>query len=159
MHILSRRPTIHNFFFFIGLIVMNLVAIPPHGLLHHTTAAHHSTSDYNSHHSLHLRRTHSQLIALIIHCTDHTAAPHHPLYISFGPHLIHCEVLFSPVWHFPSSFPVFVSLCLFPWTAYTTLNVCCLPRPLHCPCCWFCLAFITPVAVSEPCLSDLLLLI
>jgi len=32
------------------------VAIPPHGLLHHTTAAHHSTSDYNSHHSLHLRR-------------------------------------------------------------------------------------------------------
>ncbi len=77
-------------------VVTNLVAIPPHGLLHHTTAAHHSTSDYNSHHSLHLRRTHSQLIALIIHCTDHTA-PHHPLYISFGLHLIHCEVLFSPV--------------------------------------------------------------
>ncbi len=80
--------------------VTNLVTIPPHGLLQHTTAAHHYTSDYNSHHSLHLRGTHSQLIALIIHCTDHTAAPHHPLYISFGLHLIHCEVLFSPVWHF-----------------------------------------------------------
>ncbi len=38
------------------IFVTNLVAIPPHGLLHHTTAAHHSTSDYNSHHSLHLRR-------------------------------------------------------------------------------------------------------
>ncbi len=38
---------------------MNPVAISPHGLLHHTTAAHHSTSDYNSHHSLHLRHTHS----------------------------------------------------------------------------------------------------
>ncbi len=75
--------------------VTNLVAIPPHGLLHHTTAAHQSTSDYNSHHSLHLRRTHSQLIALIIHCTDHTAAPHHPLYISFGLHLIHGEVFYN----------------------------------------------------------------
>ncbi len=105
--------------------VMNLVAIPQHGLLHHTTAAHHSTSDYNSHHSLHLRRTHSQLIALIIHCTDHTAAPHHPLYISFGLQLLHCEVLFSPVWHF-RAFP-WVCFPVFTWTAYTTLTVCCLP--------------------------------
>ncbi len=34
------------------------------------------------------------------------------------------------------------------------LSVCHLPRPLHCPCCWFCLAFITPVTTFEHCLSD-----
>ncbi len=47
--------------------VMNLVTIAPHGLLHHTTAAHHSTSDYNSHHSLHLRHTFPSTIAPITH--------------------------------------------------------------------------------------------
>ncbi len=78
-----------------------------------------------------------------------------------------------------SPLPVCLSLfpCLFlsviPWTVYSFLPVCCLPfwpclpfdilsvcrlpRPLHCPCWWFCLAFVTPVLVTELCLSDLLL--
>ncbi len=34
------------------------------------------------------------------------------------------------------------------------LSVCHLPRPLHCPCCWFCLAFVTPVTTFDHCLSD-----
>ncbi len=45
-------------------------------------------------------------------------------------------------------------LCL----PFDILSVCCLPRPLHCPCCWFCLAYVTPVIASDPCLFDLALL-
>ncbi len=57
----------------------------PHGLLHHTTAAHHSTSDYNSHHSVHLRHTHS----------------HPPLYQSHSCHqsLISPDCLTTPAPH------------------------------------------------------------
>ncbi len=36
--------------------------------------------------------------------------------------------------------------------------LCLLPAPtLHCPCCWFCLAFTTPVTTFDHCLSDHLL--
>ncbi len=61
------------------------------------------------------------------------------------------------------------------WTVLTTLTICCLPfwpclpcdilsvcrLPwlLHCPCWWFCLAFVSPVLDTELCLSDLLLFI
>ncbi len=83
----------------------------------------------------------------------------------------HCEVLFSPVWHFQavslSVFPCVYLDCLYdsdrllpafwPCLPFDILSVCRLPRPLHCPCCWFCLAFVTPITVSEPCLFDLLL--
>ncbi len=86
---------------------------------------------------------------------------------------IHCEVLFSPIWHFQavslSVFPCVYLDCLYdsdrllpafwPCLPFDILSVCRLPQPLHCPCCWFCLAFITPVTVSEPCLFDLLLFI
>ncbi len=124
---------------YVNACVTNLVAIPPHGLLHHTTAAHHSTSDYNSHHSLHWRRTHSQLIALIIHCTDHTAELNHPLYINFGHHLIHCEVLFSPVWHF-QAFSLSLLPCVYLNCLYDSDRL--LPAP----------TFALPLLLILPCL-------
>ncbi len=113
---------------------------------------------------------------------NHTAVTNHSFALIVSPHLhlihthtisstlpcTHCEVLFSPVWHFQA-----VSLCLpglpirlWPFavcllTLPAVWYPLCLPpaRPLHCPCCWFCLAFVTPVTVSEPYLFDLLLFI
>jgi len=132
--------------------------------------------DYNSHHSLHYN-THIS----IHHCTNYTAVTNQPWLschtcTSFThPHIsstlpyTRCEVLFCPGWH-SERFPCI----LFPWTAYMTLTICCLPswpclacdilsvchlpRPLHCPCCWFCHAYVTPVIASDPCLFDLALL-
>ncbi len=133
--------------------------------------------DYNSHHSLHYN-THIS----IQHCTNHTAVTNHSLTLIVSPHLhlIHTHTYKQHTsLHSPQSlvlpwltFWVFPCI-LFPWTAYMTLTICCLPswpclpcdilsvcrlpRPLHCPCCWFCLAFITPVTAFDHCLSDLLL--
>ncbi len=93
----------------------------PH-LLHHTTAAHHPRTAFPIH-----------------HCTNHTAVTNHSFALIVSPHLhlihthththisstlpcTHCEVLFSPVWHFQA-----FSLSVFTCTAYTTLAVCCLP--------------------------------
>ncbi len=124
----------------------------------------------------------------IHHCTNHTAVTNHSLALIVSPHLhlihththisstlpcTHREVLFSPVWHFGA-----FTLSVFPvvtWTVLTTLTICCLPfwpclpcdilsvcrlpQPLHCPCWWFCLAFVSPVLVTELYLSDLLLFI
>ncbi len=165
-----------------GGSVTNLVAISPHGLLHHTTAAHHSTSDYNSHHSLHLRHTHSHPPLHQSHSCHQslmspdcltTPAPHSHTHISSTLPCTHREVLFSPVWHFraftPSIFSLFVtwtvlttpvcSLPFWPRLPFDILSVCLQPRPLHCLCWWFCFAFVTPVLVTELCLSDLLLFI
>ncbi len=140
-----------------------------------------SPMDCISHHSLHLRRTHSHPPLHQSHschqsliCPDclTTPAPHSHTHTHISSTLPckHCEVLFSPVWYFQAVSPECVSLdCLYdsdhllpafwPCLPFDILSVCCLPQPLHCPCCWFCLAFVTPVTVSEPCLFDLLLFI
>ncbi len=90
-----------------------------------------SPMDCISHHSLHLRRTHSHPPLHQSHschqsliCPDclTTPAPHSHTHISSTLPCKHCEVLFSPVWHFQAFSP-----SVFPWTAYTTLTVCCLP--------------------------------
>ncbi len=163
------------------LSVTNLVAISPHGLLHHTTAAHHSTSDYNSHHSLHLRHTHSHPPLHQSHSCHQslispdcltTPAPHSHTHTYKQHTSMHSprSLVFSPVWHFQavslSVVPCVYLDCLYnsdrllpafwPCLPFDILSVCRLPRPLHCPCCWFCLAFVTPVTISEPCLFDLL---
>ncbi len=121
----------------------------------------------------------------IHHCTNHTAVTNHSLALIVSPHLhlIHTHtykqhtsmhslrsLVFSPVWHFQavslSVVPCVYLDCLYnsdrllpafwPCLPFDILSVCRLPRPLHCPCCWFCLAFVTPVTISEPCLFDLL---
>ncbi len=132
-----------------------------------TTAAHHPRTAFPIH-----------------HCTNHTAVTNHSFALIVSPHLhlIHTHTykqhtsmhtlrsLVQPRLTFPSGFPECVSLdCLYdsdrllpafwPCLPFDILSVCRLPRPLHCPCCWFCLAFVTPVTVSEPCLFELLLLI
>ncbi len=127
-----------------------------------------SPMDYNSHHSLHYD-THISTIALITQLSPITHQPWlfchtctsftHPDISSTLPYT-RCEVLFCTGWH-SERFPCFHLDCLF------TLTVCCLPfdilsvwhlpRPLHCPCCWFCLVFITPVTTFDHCLSDHLL--
>ncbi len=76
-------------------------------LLHHTTAAHPPWTAFPIH-----------------HCTNHTAVTNHSFALIVSPHLhlihththisstlpcTHCEVLFSPVWHFQA-----VSLSVFP---------------------------------------------
>ncbi len=133
--------------------------------------------DYNSHHSLHYN-THIP----IQHCTNHTAVTNHSLTLIVSPHLhlIHTHTFKQHSYmHSPRSlvlprltfwaFPLYsVSLdCLFDsdhlLPAFLTLpalwsSVCRLPRPLHCPCCWFCPAYVTPVIASDPCLFDLALL-
>ncbi len=82
-------------------------------------------------------------------------------------HYISCTTLQLHIPH--AHFPVCYLDCLYdsdrllpafwPCLPFDILSVCHLPRPLHCPCCWFCLAFVPPVTVSEPCLFDLLLFI
>ncbi len=113
-----------------------------------------------------LRHTH------IHHCTNYTAVTNlpwlschtctsftHPHISSTLPYT-RCEVLFCTGWH-SERFPCFHLDCLFTLTIcclpLDILSVCHLPRPLHCPCCWFCLAFITPVTTFDHCLSDHLL--
>ncbi len=151
------------------VFVMNLVAS------HHTTAAHHP---WTTTPIIHCTTTHTfpSTIAPITQLSPITNQPWlschtctsftHPHISSTLPYT-RCEVLFCPGWH-SERFPCI----LFPWTAYTTLTICCLPswpclpcdilcvcrlpRPLHCPCCWFCLAFITLVTAFDHCLSDLL---
>ncbi len=54
--------------------------------------------------------------------SHHTCTSFTHTHISSTLLCTHCEVLFIPVWHFQV-----VSLDVFPWTAYTTLTVCCLP--------------------------------
>ncbi len=138
--------------------------------------------DYNSHHSLHYD-THIP----IHHCTNHTAVINHSLTLIVSPHLhlihththisstlpcTHHKVLFCPGWH-SESFPCILFPCVYLDCLYTLtvcclpfwlclpfdiLSVCCLPWPLHCPCCWFCLAYVTPVIASDPYLFDLALL-
>ncbi len=133
--------------------------------------------DYNSHHSLHYD-THIP----IHHCTNHTAVINHSLTLIVSPHLhlIHTHTYKQHTsLHSPRSlvlprltfwaFPLYsVSLdCLYtltvcclpfwPCLPFAILSVCCLPRPLHCPCCWFCLAYVTPVIASALTLACLTL--
>ncbi len=84
--------------------------------------------------------------------------------------LIQCEVLFSPG-YISERISQFVFPCttwtvdLLFWSFAACLSdlacwylLCLLPAPtLHCPCCWFCLAFTTPVTTFDHCLSDHLL--
>ncbi len=150
--------------------VTNLVAT------HHYSCT--SPMDYNSHHSLHYD-THIP----IHHCTNHTAVINHSLTLIVSPHLhlIHTHTYkqhtslhsprslvlprltflsVSPVFCFPG-LPIHSDRLLpafWPCLPFDILSVCRLPRPLHCPCCWFCLAYVTPVIASYPCVFDLALL-
>ncbi len=150
------------------LVVINLVAT------HYNCT---SPMDYISHHSLHSHIP-------VHHYTNHTAVTIHSSTLIVLPHL---HLIHSPTYKQHTSLHTLRSLVLprltfwafplysvFPWTAYTTLTICCLPswpclpcdilsvcrlpRPLHCPCCWFCPAYVTPVVASDPCLFDLALL-
>ncbi len=129
--------------------------------------------DYISHHALHSHIP-------IHHYTNHTAVTIHSLtlIVSTHLHLIHTHTykqhtsLHSPqslvlhrltFWAFPlfsPGLPIYSDRLLpafWPCLPLDILSVCHLPRPLHCPCCWFCLAFITPVTTFDHCLSDHLL--
>ncbi len=135
-----------------------------------------SPMDCNSHHSLHYD-THIP----IHHCTNHTAVTNHSLTLIVSPHLhlIHTHTYKQHTsLHSPRSLVLprltfwAFSLCLpglhihserllpafWPCLPFDILSACRLPRPLHCPCCWFCLAYVTPVIASDPCLFDLALL-
>ncbi len=159
----------------IRICVTNLVAS------HHTTAAHHP---WTTTPIIHCTTTHTfpSTIAPITQLSPITNQPCQPIVLPHL-HLIHsptykqhtslhvAKSCFAPA-DILSVSPVFC-FPVFTWTAYTTLTICCLPswpclpcdilsvcrlpRPLHCPCCWFCLAFITPVTAFDHCLSDLLL--
>ncbi len=100
----------------------------------------------------------------------HTCTSFTHTHISSSLPCTHREVLFFPGWH-SESFPCFLIPCVYldclftltvcclpfwPCLPVDIFSVCCLPRPLHCPCCWFCLAFIIPVTAFDPCLFDLL---
>ncbi len=120
-------------------------------------------------HGLHFPST-IALITQLSPITHYTTALRQTRFISFGLHLSHCEVLFSPVWHF-RAFTLSVFSLFITRTVYTTLTVCCLPFdpacllisslsatcPDLCPCLCICLAYVTPV--TELCLSDLLLFV
>ncbi len=150
------------------------------GTVTNLVATHHiscTTLQLHITHGLHFPSTIAPITQLspITHFPDclTTPAPHSHTHISSTLPCTHCEVLFSPVWHFQavslSVFPCVYLDCLYdsdrllpafwPCLPFDVLSVCRLPWPLHCPCCWFCLAFVTPITVSEPCLFDLLLFI
>ncbi len=121
-----------------------------------------------------LRHTH------IHHCTNYTAVTNHSSTLIVLPHL---HLIHSPTykqhtslhtlqslvlhrltfWAFPlfsPGLPIYSDRLLpafWPCLPLDILSVCHLPRPLHCPCCWFCLAFITPVTTFDHCLYDHLL--
>ncbi len=145
---------------------MNLVAT------HHNCT---SPMDYISHHALHphipLHQSHSCHHSLINPDCLTTPAPHSHTHIKAAH--IHSPIAkscFAPA-DILSVAPVFW-FPVFTWTAYLLwpfaacpfdpacpvdiFSVCCLPRPLNCPCCWFCLAFIIPVTAFDPCLFDIL---
>ncbi len=82
--------------------VTNLVALPTHWRLHHTTTARHPRTTFPITHCTDV----TQLIALITHCTDCTD---HTLYISLGLPVSHCRVLFC---HYLDLWVV--SLCVYP---------------------------------------------
>ncbi len=115
-----------------GGSVMNLVAT------HYNCT---SPMDYISHHALHSHIP-------IHHYTNHTAVTIHSSTLIVSPHLhlIHTHIFTLTVCCLP----------FWPCLPVDIFSVCCLPRPLHCPCCWFCLAFIIPVTAFDPCLFDLL---
>ncbi len=140
-----------------------------------------SPMDYISHHALHshppLHQSHSCHHSIIsLDCLT-TPAPHshtHTHTHTFKQHS-HMHSPRSLVWPRLTfwAFPLYsVSLCLPGLPIYSDrllpafwlclpfdiLSVYCLPRPLHCPCFWFCLACVTPVIASDPCLFDLALL-
>ncbi len=78
-------------------------------------------------HGLHFPSTISPITQLspITHLpwlSHHTCTSFTHTHISSTLPCTHCEVLFSPIWHFQA-----FSLSVFPWTAYRTLTVCCLP--------------------------------
>ncbi len=152
--------------------VTNLVAS------HHTTAAHHPWTTSPIMHCTHTFPSTITPITQLSPITNQTWLSHHTCtsfthtHISSTLPYTRCEVLFCPGWHserFPCIlFPCVYLDCLYTLTVcclpfwlclpFDSLSVCCLPRPLHCPCCWFCLAYVTPVIASDPCLFDLALL-
>ncbi len=137
-----------------------------HGLhLPSCTALTHSHPPLHQSHSCH------QSLSILI-VSPHPHLIHTHTHLSSTLTCTHCEVLFCPGWHserFPCIlFPCVYLDCLYTLTVcclpfwlclpFDILSVCCLPRPLHWPCCWFCLAYVTPVITSDPCLFDLALL-
>ncbi len=129
-----------------------------------------SPMDYISHHALHSHIP-------IHHHTNHTAVTNHSFALIASPHLHLIHTLtykqhtythplrslvlhWLTFWAFPlfsPGLPIYTDRLLpafWPCLPLDILSVCHLPRPLHCPCCWFCLAFITPVTTFDHCLSD-----
>ncbi len=144
---------------------MNLVALPTHWRLHHTTTARHPRTTFPITHCTDVTQLIAlitQLIALITNCTDHT------LYIGLGLPLSHCRVLFATA-NIAERFPYVFSCWLpGPFTLIWPFAACLLTLPvfwifsLSAACPDLC---IVPVYVSalptllltELCLSDPLL--
>ncbi len=142
-----------------------------------TTTAHHPWTTSPIMHCTHTFPSTSTPITQLSPFTHQPWLPHHTCTSFTHSHksstqtLTHCEVLFCPGWH-SEHFPCFLIPCVYldclftltvcclpfwPCLPVDIFSVCCLPRPLHCPCCWFCLAFITLVTAFDHCLSDHLL--
>ncbi len=136
-----------------------------------TTTAHHPWTTSPIMHCTHTFPSTITPITQLSPFTHQLWLPHHTCTSFTHSHksstqtLTQCEVLFSPGWH-SERFPCFLIPCIYSdrlLPALLTLPacwylLCLLPAPtLHCPCCWFCLAFTTPVTTFDHCLSDHLL--
>ncbi len=157
--------------------------IPIHHCTNHTAVINHSLTLIVSPH-LHLIHTHTYKQHTSLHSPRSLVLPRLtfwavPLYSGSPVFWFPCILVplysGSPVFWFPCILvPLYSgsSVFWFPWTAYTLtvcclpfwpclpftiLSVCRLPRPLHCPCCWFCLAYVTPVIASALTLACLTL--
>ncbi len=128
--------------------------IPIHHCTNHTAVTNHSFTLIVSPH-LHLIHTHTYKQHTSLHSPQSLVLPRltFPLYSVYLDWLYTLTACCLP-WLY-----TLTACCLpfWPCLPFDIFSVCCLPRPLHCPCCWFCLAFFTPVTAFDPCLFDLLL--
>ncbi len=151
--------------------VTNLVALPTHCLLHHTTSARHPQTTFPITHCTDI----TQLISLITHCTHHTADfTDHSLHSSHSwlhwshtqykpwtsslslPSIVcHCQYCRAASLCFPVDYldRLHSSDCLLPafWPclSFDIISVCRLHRPLHCPCLCLSLAYVTLITVDR----------
>ncbi len=127
----------------VPLIVANIVTNPVHELTptHHIVSC--TTLQLHITHGLHFPSTIALITQLspITHLHYHTAALRQACFISLGLHLSHCEVLFSPVWHFRAFNPS-VFHCLLPGLFYNS------DRLL--PAFWPCLPLISSQSAACP---------
>ncbi len=141
-----------------------------------TSTAHHPWTTSPIRHCTHTFPSTITPITQLSPFTHQTWLPHHTCTSFTHSHksstqtLTQCEVLFPPG-YISERISQFVFPCttwtvdLLFWSFAACLSdlacwylLCLLPAPtLHCPCCWFCLAFTTPVTTFDHCLSDHLL--